>query len=435
MKILVLSATPWNEENSFGVSYNNIFNGIPDLQFVNIYCSPGSPDTPLDLISYQMTTSSLIRNLKNPAVSSGKVVRNSEKNGIIRSSAEQRRFDLARTLRWQPMFWVRDMIWKIGRWNSSEFRNFLDHFQADILFQPVYFSGYLNDIAQFLQQYTGLPMVGYVSDDVYTLKQFHLSPLYWADRIWKRRKVRKTIGLCKILYVISDIQKKEYENIFGVPCKVLTKCGDFSGPIPVWPEPGEQIRLLYAGNLGAGRWKSLGLIAESVNRLNQEGYQICLNIYSATPLTRAMKNALIGEYCRLHDPVPYEELLRIQKKADVVIHAEGLSLKDRLAVHQSFSTKLVDYFILGKCIFAVGTKDVASIQHLASHDAAVLAEDRESVYEQLKRLLNCRGLIREYGRKAYLCGKKYHEKTQMQSMLTEDLKKIVKQANGKEKKK
>lgn len=104
---------------------------------------------------------------------------------------ERQMLDSARKKRWMLMFWVRDFIWKIGRWCSPELKAFIDDFKPDIIFQPIYYSNYILRTALFIKEYTGVPMIGYISDDCYTLKQFRLSPLYWIDRFHKRRKVKR----------------------------------------------------------------------------------------------------------------------------------------------------------------------------------------------------------------------------------------------------
>ena len=43
MKILIVSNSPWRNENSFGNSFSNIFEGIPDLEIANVYCKYGTP--------------------------------------------------------------------------------------------------------------------------------------------------------------------------------------------------------------------------------------------------------------------------------------------------------------------------------------------------------------------------------------------------------
>lgn len=148
--------------------------------------------------------------------------------------------------------------------------NFLDDFQPDLIFQPIYYSNYLTEMAVKIQKYTKTPMIGYISDDNYTLKQFNLSPLYWVDRLHKRKKVKKAVQKCKILYVISDIQKKDYEVAFQVPCKVLTKCADFDENPVLKENFNNPLQFVFTGNIGSNRWKSLALIARALNEINKK---------------------------------------------------------------------------------------------------------------------------------------------------------------------
>lgn len=421
MRILVLSNTPWANDNSFGNSYSNIFSGLPGLEFANIYLRYGQPKNEFDMRFFQITEKSLIQNLRDAKVPSGIEVFRDEKEGNTSENTAVKGFDQARKMRWQIMFWGRNLIWKFGRWKSVQLMMFLDDFQPDLIFQPIYSKSYINDLALYIKKYTKVPMLGYISDDNYTLRQFNVSPLYWIDRLWSRRKVKAVIEKCEILYVISQIQKEEYEKIFTPPCKILTKSADFSNEAPEWKLSGDTIKMLYAGNIGGGRWKSLALISIAVARLNQEGYKIQLNIYSATPQTKNMKKALNRTGSKLHGVVSNEKVLELQKESDILVHIEGLSLESRMAVHQSFSTKLVDYFALGKCIFAIGTEDMASIKHLKDNQAAVIAEDKFMVYKKIKWLLSDTDRILQCGKRAYCCGAKYHDKAKMQKMLMQDL--------------
>ena len=119
--------------------------------------------------------------------------------------------------------------------------------------------------------------------------------------------------------------------------------------------------------------------------------------------------------------MPYSEIKRVESAADILVHVEGLSLKERLAVHQSFSTKLVDFFEMGKCIFAVGSYDEAFAKHLIDNDAALVSDNEAGVYERLKALVESRDKRAEYGQKAYACGRKHHNKEYIQSMLKQDI--------------
>ena len=74
MKILVLSHTAWNSNNSFGNSFSNIFEGIEDIKIANIYCNYGSPNNRIVEKHFQITEKSLLRNLINKKYPSGKEV-------------------------------------------------------------------------------------------------------------------------------------------------------------------------------------------------------------------------------------------------------------------------------------------------------------------------------------------------------------------------
>ncbi len=421
MRILVLSSTPWDDKNSFGITFSNFFKDIDGLEFANIYCSAGNPSNNLHMNCFQITPTRLVKNRLCKSISSGILVENNTEEGVVLSGSEEKSLHLAKIYRLQVLFGIRECIWKLGLWNSKEFNAFIEDFDPDIIFQPIYPHRYMNRMAQYIKAKTKVPMVSYMSDDDYSFRQLRFSPLYWLDRFWKRPMVEKTINLCDILYVISDIQKEECEKVFTPPCKILTKCADFpEREFSSQINQGE-IKLLYGGNIGSGRWKSLALIADAVAKLKAEGFPVRFDIYSGTPYTRAMKKALTKAGSYLHEPIAYAQLLERQQNADILVHAEGLSLKSRLEVHQSFSTKLVDYFEMGKCIFAVGTEDVASINHLMKHNAAVVAQNKAEIYGNLKHLLNNPQEILLCGENAYACGAKCHNKKVMQKELMEDL--------------
>lgn len=422
MRILVVSDTPWSKNNSFGNSFSNIFEGIPDLEFADISCRTVADLDPIVSACFEISEKSLLKNLKDKRNPSGtKIDMDTLKDGA-KNAVESEIKTFARKKRWMILFWARDFIWKLGRWKSKELLQFVDEFQPDLIFQPVYYSSYLNDIACFIKDYTGVPMFGYISDDNYTLRQFSLSPLYWIDRLYKRKKVKKTVDKCEILYVISDIQKQDYEKVFTPPCKVLTKCAPFSEPPQLKTSYNTPLQLVFTGNIGNNRWKSLAIIAQALQELNQNGTKAELRIYTATPLTAKMQNALqIDGASYLMGTVPASAVPQIQSEADMLVHVEALDLKNKLAVRQSFSTKLVDYLKIARPILAVGSKDVASIYHLAKNKCAVVAENKTELQMRLNEILQAPEKLTQLAQNGYACGKKYHDKAAMSAMLCADL--------------
>ena len=101
-------------------------------------------------------------------------------------------------------------------------------------------------------------------------------------------------------------------------------------------------------------------------------------LYSATPLTQKQKDAVSdGKNSFFMGAVASSEIEAIQKDADILVHAEGLDFKSRLQVHQSFSTKIVDYLKNARAVFAIGPEDVASIDYFIGNYSAVTSVNKD----------------------------------------------------------
>lgn len=431
MKILILSNSEWDDGNSFGSSFSNIFGNINGLEIANIYCRSGKPNTKSCNRFFQITEKLLLKNLLNRGYPAGQIVNQNKKEDIATPAdtfniKEQYWVNFIKKNRWIALFWLRDIVWFFGRWKSKDLKKFIDDFNPDIIFLPVYYSVYLNKIGLFLKKYSTKPMVGYISDDCYTLRQFSLNPLYWIDRFIKRKWVKRAVDACEILYVISEIQKKDYDKSFNKDCRILFKGGNFNDTTPVKIEVNNPIKLVYTGNIGTGRYKILGDIGKVLDNINQNSILANLHIYSQTPLNSSMKNAIFSKNSILfHGGVPSSEISRIQKNADILVHVESFQIKERLLVRQSFSTKIVDYFHAARCIFAVGWSKAASIDYLVKNDAALVAINKQTISDQLNRIVNRSELLEEYAQKAWECGKRNHQIKVIQQKLYNDLSELV----------
>lgn len=322
-------------------------------------------------------------------------------------------------------FWAQDLLWRVGRWKSPALQKFVEDFQPDIVFTVLSDSPFLNRLILHIVKISSAKLALYAWDNNYSLKMFALSPLRWIRQICNRVSMRKVVAVADMFYVISDVQKRDYEKAFKKPCKVLTKCADFSSPQfkTAYKRP---LQLVYTGNLGLNRWKSLSYIVDALKTVNQNGVKAQLNIYSATPLTAKMQKALQAEgSVRFMGSVPAKEIPQIQANADVLVHAEAMDFKNRLAVRQSFSTKLVDYLSAARPIFAVGPRDVASVSCLAEHDAAIVASNKKEVAEKLTQLTENPSLCAEYAEKAWQLGKQNFEQSIVQPSFFADMESLI----------
>lgn len=418
MNILIISNTTWDDNNSFGSSFSNIFGGNFNYKIANICCQPGPVKTDVCSKFFQITEKRIINSLFRGDVSGREVF--VEKNEM---KSEPTIVAKAKILRWQLFFWVRDLIWATGKWRSKELDNFIFDFNPDLIVLPIYYSTYLNNIGQYVKKITGKPVVGYISDDCYSLKQFSISPLYWIDRFIKRTYVKKGIDLCKILYTITETQKEEYNHLFGDKCKILFKGGDFSNFEHRKEELNPTLKFVYTGNIGSGRWKTLALIGEALSKTSNNAELV---IYSQTVLANKDMSRLLKSGCvRFLGGIPSSEVKAVQRDADVLVHVESFELSERYSARLSFSTKIVDYLESGRCILAVGWAQTGAIDYLSKHDGAIVITDKNDLDSEINSLINDRNKIFEYGDKAFELGRKYHQIDQIRNNLYVDLKQIV----------
>ncbi|MEA5015881.1 MAG: hypothetical protein VB099_15105 [Candidatus Limiplasma sp.] len=425
MNILVLSRTPWRNDNSFGNTFTDIFQQDGLYHIIHVYCGSGHPNSTLPKKIFKIDEGLVAKSILRRHIPTGQTVTAGQGNRP-ESTANQAISHVKRH-KWQILYWMQELVWLLGKWKTEDLVSFLENADIDLIFQPIYPSFYMNRISRFMKNYTQKPMVCFTADDAYTLKQFSLSPLFWIDRLLKRRAIRKTILSSELLYVISEAQKKEYEKIFNKPCKILTKQKDFSGLPRLKTAFHSPMRLVYAGNIGIGRWRTLGCLAQEIEKVNARETRMELFIYTGTPITKSIRKALSGKGTHLSKPVPASEIAQIQSDADILIHAEGFRFGEGLRVRHSFSTKIVDYLAAGRCILALGRKNTASIEHLKKNNAALLAQSKAEIPSVLQRILKDRAILNTTAQNGWLCGQRYHNASALRKMLLEDLHAVVKQ--------
>lgn len=204
------------------------------------------------------------------------------------------------------------------------------------------------------------------------------------------------------LMVIAPKQKEEYNRIFGIDSVVMTKGIDFE-PFESY-QVGNPIRMVYTGKLIIGRWKSLAAIADAFQKINQNGIRIKLDIYTTDSLTDEQNKLLNRNGCSVKGALTLEQVKTVQKEADILVFAESLEKKFKNIARLSFSTKITDYLRSGKCIFAIGDKDIAPIDYFNRYDSAVTATTYEEIENKLIELVNVPNIVLEYAKKAYNCG-------------------------------
>ena len=420
MRILIISRTPWNNSNSFGNTFSNLFGGMLEVEIYNICCQTGSTDNSIVAKTLQMSESSVVNSLK------GRPVAITESYRETVESVE--RMQVAGKKSRSPlMFMARDMIWRVGahRWKAAV-RRFVKEVNPDIIYLPIYGSWYMCDIDGYVIKKSKVPVVGHITHDSYGYasneQAVNLARLY---RMVLRKKLKALIRECSYIEVFADNMKKEYERLFNIPCHVIGK-----GLLPedvckpqIRQERGE-VHFVYTGGIGGERYSVLMALAKAFSC--QSDKKCYLDIYSATPLTDTMKAEMDSvDSIVFHGAVNGSEVRKIQLDADYLVHVEGFSKESISATRMSFSTKIPDYLSTGNVMLAIGPADINSIQVLQSRGIAVVVDNLDNLTPTIFRLLNGEIDTSAIQERAYTYIITERNKSVIQAGMLDRLKKLV----------
>lgn len=422
IKILVITYHPWREDISVGNTLSNIFKGMEDkITFASIYIRDDKASNKLVKDFFNISEKELVRSIltRKPV---GKRVTSVEEDAPKENFSKS--YNKARQLRWDSLLLLQDMIGLLGKWKSNELDKFVTDFKPDLIFGPLGRIPICNNIMTYLSKKYNIPLITYPWDDHYSLRKRSWSPIFWLKLYIERQAIYKCAKQSTFLYTITTLMQKEYSLYFNKECKLLYK-GYVFEERPTFKSENGVLRLIYMGNIGAGRWKILAKVAKAINEINKDSTKAELYIYTLSPKSKKMEQNLnIGD-AHLMKPVPEKEKMNVLNSADILLHVEPITTKDRLFFRLSFSTKLVDYFYNAKCILAMGG-DTASMRYLQENDAAIVELDERKIKDKLITLIKNPNLIEVYSQKAWNCGEKNHQIKNIQNNIYLDFLNILK---------
>ena len=413
-KILVVGINPWIDNTGINTLIN-FFEEWDKEKIAHIYTREKLPNTHICDTFFRVSETRVVRSVLKRKTKTGDRVQNGES---VEDAGAQKLYKKGRGA---VKALLRELVWKFGKWKSNELDAFLQECSPDVLFFPVYSNVYMCRLQNYVAKKCNKPIVLYISDDNYSYKSVAKNPLSLLHRFWLRKQEKKLFRRAKEVLVIAPKQKEEYDRIFSVNSQVLTKGIDFT-QYPLNQKPlNVPIKMVYTGKLIIGRWKSLAAIANALGEINKTDTKIELDIYTTDELTPKQETALNKNGCQVKGALTLEQVQEVQAQADILVFAESLEKKHKYAARLSFSTKITDYLKSGKCIFAIGDKEIAPIDYFQRYDSAITATSYKEIAEKLQMLIDNPALILEYGEKAYNCGKENHDKEKMRKVLVETI--------------
>lgn len=412
-KVLVIGINAWREDGA-AHTLMDIFRCWDPDRLALVYARADLPDTDVCKRYFQISENQIIGSILKPWKKVGRIIENTHVVKQSEVEAEHARYTQAHKKSSSLLPLLREIVWKFGHWKTPALKKFVLDFNPDIIFIPIYPVAYMGRIQRYIAKLTGKPTVCYLADDNYSYDSCQNLCSY-IHRFWLRHHVGPIARNCKDMFVIVEKEKEDTDRRFGTDSKILTKSIDFNGRTYVHRQLNNPLRFIYTGSMIIGRDRTLALVSDAINEVNRQKGEVKAEmfIYSQTePCDRMLRRINIGasHFC---GRISRDEVLKVQQEADVVIFAEALDGKEANVAKLSFSTKITDYISNGKCVLAIGRDYIAPIDYFQRNDAAIIAHSPEEIVTQVNRIVNNPTLIDEYGRKAFDCAVRNHEKDMM----------------------
>lgn len=418
-KVLVVSTNAWRDNTGINTLIN-FFKDWEKDKLAQIYTKTLLPKTSICDTFFRISENAVIKSLLKRSIKTGAVVQNETeitKQNSEAAKSEAKLYSHAGKKASLFLSICRELVWTFAKWKTKELDQFIDNYNPDVLFIPIYPTIYVSRLQKYVIKRTQKPVVSYLADDNYTYKSISKNPFSLMHRFVLKKYVKYIIQNSAKLMVIAPKQKEECDAIFGTDSEIMTKGIDFS-EISFEEKPlNNPIKMVYTGKLIIGRWLSLAKIAEALEEINKNGIKAELDIYTTDTLTEEQKRLLNRGACQVKGALSLEEVGAVQREADILVFVESLEKKYKYTARLSFSTKITDYLKSGKCIFAIGDKDIAPIDYFDRYDSAVTASSYEEIQQKLMWLIENPQKIKEYSKKGYECGVEHHSKDKMNEVL------------------
>lgn len=279
---------------------------------------------------------------------------------------------------------LRRMLWRKKYWCTDQLNEWMDKFQPECIFYNFSNHIFTQQIALYVAERYGIPIITAIGDDFYFNGQKSLSPAYHLYRsIFKKLTRRILTRKNSSAVYCSDKIRDKYNSEFNLDGDTVYLSSTIPRK-PFNPINQEHPVIAYFGNIRLGRNNSLLDVATALEHINPD-YR--LEVYSGESdptYYQALKdhpNVIYG------GRVPYSQVQKRTAESDIVVVVEGFQPEDIDFTRYSLSTKAADSLASGAAVLAYGPEDAGVIGYLISTQATASCTDKDKLEECLRKLI------------------------------------------------
>jgi len=402
-RLLIISHNCLSTSGSNGRTLLNYLKGWQTDKIAQLYIHPEEPDFSLCKRFYCLSDKSVINSIikRKPA---GYVVEKKEAASPSVGAAHSARKKNS------LIFFARIAAWKSRLWKAQRLNAWVDEFKPEVILVQAGDFGPLFDLAVSIKKKYNAELVVYNTEGYYFKKESYfregkLTGLFYRSvyRNYLRSYNRLTAASGAQIYN-CDLLKQDYDKALGTESCVIMNSSQFTGETEEKQKSSESV--VYAGNLGLYRYKSIVEFAEALADTAPDMY---VDVYGKLP--DAECEAAFGKCKNIiyKGFISYEELKKILKRSKYLLHVESFDEFYRQDLKYAFSTKIADSLAVGACLFVYAPENMAVCRYLDGKNASVLINSKSELRRSIAETLNNEDIQSAYMANARALALENHE--------------------------
>lgn len=428
MKVLIISHNPITTYQNMGKTMLSLFSDFKENELCQFYIYPTLPNIDKCNSYYRITDKDILKSLPLKVVRGGCIAKEciAPTHSLFEKAGDQAVYKTKHNH--NPFLMLaRDIMWRIARWWTKDFAAWIEQEKPQVIFVAPGRGSFIYDIARKISTKYGIPIVTYICDDYYFVKNSSFSSSIYTRHL--QRNMDRLMKQTALIVGICDEISHTYSEKFGVPAITVMTGSSFA----VETEPKlrrEPSVITYFGNIRCNRYISLLEIGRTLDQINmQYGVDYRLKIYTAESdpsILQALQKVNSIELCGYVSGEAYEKAFH---NAEILLHVEAFDTESIDKVRHSISTKIADSLASGIPLFAYGPEEVASMRYLLHIGGAVVCRDQNALEKDLRMLFGDEAIRNHAVKNALAAARKYHDHLANSHLLYKKTESLLSQEN------
>ena len=184
---------------------------------------------------------------------------------------------------------------------------------------------------------------------------------------------------------------EEYKQRYGIKLTLVRNPCDANElgkePYSPWPDQKDKIKIIYTGAIYHANYDCFRNLLHAMDVLSE--YPLELHIFTAQTSKQLQEQGIAGEKIIVQSHTPYDEILKQQRKADILFLPLAFESPIPEVIRTSSPGKLGEYLASGRPVLAHAPADSFVANYCSKHECAGIAKqnDAVSLAQHLKHLI------------------------------------------------